>query len=72
MRKVPAAAMLHFYVACIECQVGNVSEAKDALRHAFALDANLRKTALDEPDLAAVWESWYPETCESLKRPTKS
>jgi hypothetical protein len=69
MQTVPDAAMLHFYLACIECQMGNIVEAKEALRTAITLDANLTQTALDEPDLAGVWDD---SSDESLTRPTKS
>jgi hypothetical protein len=44
-------------LACYECQLGDVEVAKARLKHAFKLDPKLRLTALDDPDLEAVWES---------------
>jgi hypothetical protein len=35
-----------------------VAEAKTLLAEAFTLDASLRITSLDDPDLVGVWDSY--------------
>lgn len=55
--RLPAAAVLHYNLACYECQLGDLEEAKSRLKRAFQLDSRYRLKALDEPDLEAVWSS---------------
>ena len=53
----PQSAVMHYNLACYECQLGDVEVAKGRLRHAFKLDANLRLRALDDEDLKPLWDS---------------
>ena len=50
--------ILRYNLACYECQLGHLEEAKRWLRQAFALgDAQkIRATALEDPDLQPLWE----------------
>jgi predicted Zn-dependent protease len=48
-------AVFHFNLACYECQLGNLEEAKRRLARAFALDAGYRLRALDDEDLQPLW-----------------
>jgi tetratricopeptide (TPR) repeat protein len=53
----PSAAILHYNLACYECQLGQIEVAKARLGHAFRLDANLRALALEDEDLERLWDS---------------
>ena len=48
--------MLHFNLACYECVLGNVAEARKRLRKACKLDKQFKAAALDEPDLKGMWD----------------
>jgi tetratricopeptide (TPR) repeat protein len=50
-------AIFHYMLACYDSALGNLEDAKEGLERAFELNKSLRLKALDEPDLAAVWES---------------
>jgi len=50
-------AVFHYLLACYDCALGHLDEAKEGLARAFELDKSLRLKALDEPDLAPLWES---------------
>jgi tetratricopeptide (TPR) repeat protein len=50
-------ATFHFMLACYDCALGNLDDAKDGLTRAFELEPVLRLKALDEPDLAPLWAS---------------
>jgi tetratricopeptide (TPR) repeat protein len=50
-------ALIQYNLACYECQMGNLDEAKTLLQRAFALDDSLSKTALDDTDLKPLWDS---------------
>ena len=54
----PNEPIVFFNLACYNSQLGNLEEAKEHLARAIAIDGNDRKTALDDPDLEPVWESW--------------
>ena len=60
-------ALWHFNLACYDCQLGNLEEAKERLQKAFKLDANYRLMALDDEDLQPLWRS-----CEGLRKDTCS
>jgi tetratricopeptide (TPR) repeat protein len=47
-------AVLHYNLACYHCLLGEMTEAKHRLRQACRLDADFKKTALDDPDLKAM------------------
>jgi hypothetical protein len=56
VERLPHVARLHYDLAGLECQLGEVEVANGRLQHALKLDPALRLAALDDPDLAAVWE----------------
>ena len=49
------SAALHYDLARLECQLGDVGAAKARLREAFNLDAGLRLRALDDAELESIW-----------------
>jgi len=53
----PREALIPYNLACYRAVSGMVTEAKTLLAEAFTLDASLRMTALDDPDLVGVWNS---------------
>jgi predicted Zn-dependent protease len=55
--KFPASATMRYNLACYECQLGRMQQAKQWLEKAFALgDAKeLKLAALDDPDLEPLW-----------------
>jgi predicted Zn-dependent protease len=55
--RFPQEATIPYNLACYRAVVGNVGEAKQLLAEAFTLDASLRITSLDDPDLVGVWDS---------------
>ncbi len=48
---------MRYNLACYECQLGNLKEAREWLKQAFNLgDAKQMKlAALDDPDLQPLW-----------------
>jgi thioredoxin-like negative regulator of GroEL len=54
----PHSAALHYDLARIECQLGDVSAARARLTQAFNCDAGLRLRALDDADLEPIWAEW--------------
>lgn len=57
VERMPEVAVFHYNLACYECQLGNVEEAKSRLKRAFELEPRYRFKALDDEDLEAVWGS---------------
>lgn len=55
VRNHPKMALIHYNLACYECQLGDVSVGKQHLDRAFKLDPKLRIKALDDGDLAVLW-----------------
>ena len=55
--RFPQEATIPYNLACYRAVAGNVGEAKQLLAEAFTLDASLRMTSLDDPDLVGVWDS---------------
>lgn len=49
--------IMRYNLACYECQLGRIKEAKRWLRHAFVLGnaRKLRAMALDDSDLQPMW-----------------
>ena len=47
----PKVAMIAFNLACYASVAGRMEEAKERLRHAIALDKNIRELAIDDEDL---------------------
>ena len=56
VERIPNAAILHYNLACYECQLGDLAVAKARLQHAISLDPACRAMALDDQDLAPLWE----------------
>jgi len=50
-------AVFHYLLACYDSALGNLEDAKEGVARAFELEKGLRVKALDEPDLAPLWES---------------
>jgi hypothetical protein len=53
----PDHALIHYNLACYECQLGNLGDAKALLQRAFALDDSLSRNAIDDEDLKPLWDS---------------
>jgi hypothetical protein len=53
----PTEPILHYNLACYECQLGDIEVAKARLAHAFDLEPKCRLMALDDDDLAPLWDS---------------
>jgi len=54
-KKHPKEPMIHYNLACYECQLGKLNATKERLERAFKLDRELRLIALDDPDLEPLW-----------------
>jgi lipopolysaccharide biosynthesis regulator YciM len=52
----PKVAMIAFSLACYASVTGRMEEAKVRLRHAIALDKDIRRLALDDEDLKPLWD----------------
>ncbi|MEJ0000940.1 MAG: hypothetical protein WDO13_18280 [Verrucomicrobiota bacterium] len=48
-------ALFSYNLACYEAQLGDLDRAKALLRVCFSKDANMKATALDDPDLEPLW-----------------
>ena len=66
--KFPEEPLFSYNLACYRAVVGNLTEAKRLLAEAFSMDASLRITALDDPDLVGVWDSFNDPTATSLEK----
>lgn len=55
--RFPTDALIPYNLACYRAVGGQIDEAKQLLAEAFSLDASLRATSLDDPDLVSVWDS---------------
>ncbi|MGB7792017.1 MAG: hypothetical protein WBL39_12480 [Terrimicrobiaceae bacterium] len=53
-------AVIEFNLACYASVVSRFEEAKARLGHAIELDAQLRKTPIDDEDLRPLWD-WVTE-----------
>jgi len=58
--RFPQEPLLPYNLACYRAVTGNIAEAKLLLAEAFSMDASLRITSLDDPDLVGVWDSFQP------------
>jgi len=58
VNKFPGIAIFPYNLACYECQLGSLEQAKRWLEKAFKLgDAkDMRRAALDDPDLQPLWK----------------
>ena len=57
VERLPEEPILHYNLACYECQLGELEVAKGRLAHAFKLEPKCRLMALDDDDLAPLWDS---------------
>lgn len=53
-------AVLHYNLACYECLLGNLPQAKRHLKIATDTDKEWRESALTDPDLEALWPEIRP------------
>jgi hypothetical protein len=51
----PEEPTIHYNLACYECQLGNLSGAKQHLIKATKADEKFKLMALDDPDLEPLW-----------------
>jgi hypothetical protein len=56
LERHPREAVLHFKLAVYECKSGNIAEAKWGISEACRLGTVWKQRALDDPDLAPLWE----------------
>jgi Flp pilus assembly protein TadD len=52
----PKVAMIVFNLACYASVTGRMEGAKERLRHAIALDKDIRGLAIDDEDLKPLWD----------------
>jgi hypothetical protein len=57
VERLPEEPILHYNLACYECQLGLLEVAKGRLAHAFKLAPKCRLMALDDDDLKPLWDS---------------
>ena len=55
-----ACAFLHYDLGCYHCLLGEMVAARERVRRACRLDKDFKKTALDDPDLKAIWGDVAP------------
>ena len=53
----PEVAIIHYNLACYECQLEELEVAKARLRYAIMLDGSFREVALEDEDLKPLWGS---------------
>ena len=51
----PVFAPIVYNLACYACVLGQMEDARSLLERAFLLDPNFKATALDDPDLEAIF-----------------
>jgi Flp pilus assembly protein TadD len=56
LQRFPSEVLIAYNLACYECQLGNLPQARDLLRQAFKLGdaAELKRMSLRDPDLAPL------------------
>lgn len=52
--------LLHYNLGSYHCLLGEMHETRERIRRACRLDAEFKKTALDDPDLTAIWGEVIP------------
>ncbi len=57
--KFPISATVRYNLACYECRLGRLEQAKDWLEKAFKLGnaKKMKLAALDDPDLEPLWRN---------------
>jgi predicted N-acetyltransferase YhbS len=58
LEKFPDDAIMRYNLACYECQLGNLEQAKDWLEKAFRIGKarKMKSMALEDPDLEPLWK----------------
>jgi hypothetical protein len=51
----PEEPTIHYNLACYECQLGNLSAAKEHLMKATKADQKFKLMTLEDPDLEPLW-----------------
>lgn len=54
------SGVLHYNLACYHCLLGEFEETKTRLHRACQLSEEFKTSALEDPDLKALWASWNP------------
>lgn len=57
LERHPEATILHFNLACYECQLVNMEEAKERLGRTVELAPQWRMLAMEDEDLKLLWDS---------------
>jgi hypothetical protein len=57
VERQPDVVGFHYNLACYECWLGNLGEAKTRLKRGFELEARFRLKALEDEDLEPLWDS---------------
>ncbi len=53
--RFPSLAIIPFNLACYECQLGDIKQARLYLARAFELEPGYRRLALEDRDLEPLW-----------------
>ncbi|MGC3990165.1 MAG: hypothetical protein QM796_10885 [Chthoniobacteraceae bacterium] len=53
--------IIHYNLACYACQLGDLESAKQFLQAAFKIAPGIRSMALEDEDLASLWDSLKTE-----------
>ncbi len=66
--KFPEDPIMRYNLACYECQLGRIEQAKHWLEKAFEIGdpRKLKLMALDDPDLEPLWRSIGEVSLESM------
>lgn len=55
--RFPKEGIIYYNLACYDCQLGEIENAKNHLKKAFEIDPNWRLQALEDQDLKPLWDS---------------
>lgn len=65
----PFEALVPYNLGCYSCVEGNLETARALLERAFAMDADLKHTALHDPDLEPIFSENSPEAIPAFAQP---
>lgn len=57
LEHIASEPMIHFNLACYQCQLGDLDGARQRLHRAIELCSDLRLLALEDEDLKPLWDS---------------
>jgi len=57
VNRLPGSTVLEYELARCECQLGEIESAKGRLHRAFSLHPELRLQALEDDELAPLWDT---------------